>query len=113
MDRRAESTKSEEKLSGIDPLYTKDRFTLSGNGNKNGPKTADRTKLKGSARTRIRRAHTDRRRRVLFRIGKPEYHEEVADEEAPDTEVIKRHGTDRFSDPYRGNIKRGNQPLNQ
>lgn len=100
-------------MSEIDPLYTKDRFTLSGNGNKNGPKTADRTKLKGSARTRIRRAHTDRRRRVLFRIGKPEYHEEVADEEAPDTEVIKRHGTDRFSDPYRGNIKRGNQPLNQ
>ena len=36
-------------MSGIDPLYTKDRFTLSGNGNKNCPKTADRTKLKGSA----------------------------------------------------------------
>lgn len=34
LDRRAESTKSDEKISGIAPFYMKDRSTLFGNRNK-------------------------------------------------------------------------------
>lgn len=104
LDRRAESTKSDEKISGIAPFYMKDRSTLFGNRNK---KPTREPRIGQSAKDRappeIRSDRAGPRRRVLFRIGKPEYHEEVADEEAPDTEAIKRHGTDRFSDPYREN----------
>lgn len=52
LDRRAESTKSDEKISGIAPFYIKDALRYSGIETKKHRRTANRTKRKRSGPTR-------------------------------------------------------------
>jgi hypothetical protein len=94
-DRRAESTKSDEKISGIAPFYMKDALRYSGTETKNPPENRESDKAQKIGPHPRYEAIVPARGDVSSRIGKPEYHGEAADRQDNLTQklYIKRYGS--------------------